>query len=211
MDVLLILYGMLFILSLVFLCFRFIEKFLRKPSPLDGHPYANFLVIINGSIFMGMNCGIAYDRLNYDYLLCTVFLFFFFTAISRALHMMFGAKSIKKDIPVALNINLIIIIFTIIVCFYILNTQKENDTLIEKIEFIRIMLPILPLSAFIGAAGKINQLLGPYSLKGVFSPGIDKQMKRILIIMAITSFIPLGGLAIPFWIWVYHRKFKNSY
>lgn len=72
-----------------------------------------------------------------------------------------------------------------------------------------------PLSLFIAAIASClgllagifqgGALLHPFSWAQLREPTISRRTRLALITLALTAILPLGGLAIPFWIWSRQR------
>lgn len=65
-----------------------------------------------------------------------------------------------------------------------------------------ILTPLWSLGLFCGFGG---WLLRPFSWRHVFDRRLPRRLRTILGFVVLTAAVPLGGLAIPFWIYVRHR------
>jgi hypothetical protein len=64
------------------------------------------------------------------------------------------------------------------------------------------LTPLWSLALFAGMGG---WLLHPFRLRHLFDRRLPRSARGILAAVALTAALPLGGLAIPFWIYARHR------
>ena len=64
------------------------------------------------------------------------------------------------------------------------------------------LTPLWSVALFFGLGG---WLLHPFRLRHLFDRRLPGSLRGALAAVALTSAIPLGGLAIPFWIYAHYR------
>jgi uncharacterized membrane protein YhdT len=64
------------------------------------------------------------------------------------------------------------------------------------------LTPLVSLGLFLFLGG---WLLRPFSWRHVLDPRLPRQFRAVLALVSLTAVLPLGGLAIPFWIYARHR------
>ncbi len=77
-----------------------------------------------------------------------------------------------------------------------------NASLLRKLEAFLWLTPALSISLFVALGG---YLLRPFTLRHLLDARFPLRKRAIVGLTALTAVIPLGGLAIPFWIYAHHR------
>jgi len=52
-------------------------------------------------------------------------------------------------------------------------------------------------------------LLRPFSLRDLRNPALSRPLRRSLLFLAVMAVLPLGGLAVPAWIWIRYRYWPD--
>jgi len=74
--------------------------------------------------------------------------------------------------------------------------------LARSLEIALVLTPVWSLGLFL-ALGR--WLLRPFTLRHLADPRLPFRSRAILAGVALTAALPLGGIAIPFWIYAHHR------
>lgn len=64
-------------------------------------------------------------------------------------------------------------------------------------------IPLLLLRRF------LLHLLRPFSLRDLLNPAFSRPLRRSLLFLTATAVLPLGGLAVPAWIWIRYRYWPD--
>jgi len=70
---------------------------------------------------------------------------------------------------------------------------------------LRICVWLTPLWAILFTARQAGWLLRPFHFRQLGSNELPRKVRASLAFLVLTAAVPLGGLAIPFWIYAYHR------
>ncbi len=81
-----------------------------------------------------------------------------------------------------------------------------NETVRQVLmQLLRCCAWLTPLWAILFAARQAGWLLRPFQLRQLGSNELPRKVQASLAFLVLTAAVPLGGLAIPFWIYAYHR------
>lgn len=68
------------------------------------------------------------------------------------------------------------------------------------------MVPMLPLFIL---RQLLADLLKPFGLRDIVNPKRSRPLRRALLFLTVTALLPLGGLAVPAWIWIRYRHWPD--
>ncbi len=80
--------------------------------------------------------------------------------------------------------------------------ENRIETFLATYEVLAALTPLWSLGLFLALGG---WLLRPFSWKHVFDRRLPRRLRATLALLALTAALPLGGLAIPLWIYTRHR------
>lgn len=80
--------------------------------------------------------------------------------------------------------------------------KTRVETFLAAYEVLTALTPLWSLGLFLALGG---WLLRPFSWRHVLDDALPRRLRATLAFVALTAALPLGGLAIPFWIYARHR------
>jgi hypothetical protein len=80
--------------------------------------------------------------------------------------------------------------------------KTRIETSLATYEFMTALTPLWSLGLFLALGG---WLLRPFSWRHVFDRRLPRRLRAAIAFIVLTAALPLGGLAIPFWIYARHR------
>ena len=83
--------------------------------------------------------------------------------------------------------------------------RKDESLLHRFLLILSVLIVLSPLWNFILFFTLRGWLLRPFSLKHVFDRRLLLRFRAVLLFMVLSAALPLGGLAVPFWIYARHR------
>ncbi len=72
-------------------------------------------------------------------------------------------------------------------------------------QLLRVCVWLTPLWAVLLGVTRAGWLLRPYGWRQLLSDQLPRRVRTSLVFLLLTAALPLGGLAIPLWIYVHHR------
>jgi len=84
-------------------------------------------------------------------------------------------------------------------------SRKVTPLEVRDVAIVAISLVVLMAYGFFVGATTVCWLLRPFTRQHLTSPHLPLRFRAVLWTMVATALLPLGGLAVPFWIWARHR------
>lgn len=171
----------------------------RWPSlhELEGHPYGRYLALVPVTCLSGLVFGslLAYGCVSSAglFLAAAGLLALLLLLLSMPLSALAGAP-VQSDPTGA---PWFVLWFAVTLLGAALGPNQ-----VRALEPLFLLAPIWGLGLFLALG---PWLLRPFTLRSVTDRRLPTKTRAILITMAITAALPLGGLAIPFWIYAHHR------
>jgi hypothetical protein len=67
------------------------------------------------------------------------------------------------------------------------------------------LVQAIPLLGLLAGLALLPALLRPFTWRHIFDRRLPFGFRTVLTVLALTAILPLGGLAVPFWIWARQR------
>ncbi len=84
----------------------------------------------------------------------------------------------------------------------------EADVAPRTLNPLALIASAVPLGVLLGA-GLLPALLHPFSLGQLRRGELPPDIRRAVVFLAVTALLPLGGLAIPAWLWLKDRRWTG--
>jgi hypothetical protein len=185
------------LMGLVVMAFRSVQRLLGSASRLaflDGHPYATYLAATQLVFFWGIVMGQGFYSNDSSLISASLF----FLGVGGCLiHILSTARasSLESSDKVENSTVFWVILFFGLV---VLAFRRIDYRPLDELWWVG-----PALGALLGA-GLLEWLIHPFSPRQILSETGTR--RRQLLFMALTAILPLGGLAIPVWIWLRHRR-----
>lgn len=168
---------------------------------LEKHPYGRYLALVPVTCLSGLVAGslLAYGCISSAGLLLTAagFSALLLLVVLMPLSALAGSP-VQSDSTGALWFMLW---FELTILGAVLWLQPALD-LVRSLEMAFLLAPLWSLGLFLTLG---PWLLRPFTLRSLTDRRLPPKARTILVAIAITAALPLGGLAIPFWIYAHHR------
>ncbi len=167
---------------------------------LDHHPYAAYLVTTQLTFVMGAAAGMCLYKESGETLAGVYFWagsVGFFAAFVRMFPPVAG-----KDLRYPWDVLWMALSFALLSSSFSMTQAPANVH--REMALLRLVVLNSPFfSAY--AVAQVPWLLRPFTAKDVLSPGLPRRLRLTLAFLVLTTALPLGGLAIPLWIFARHR------
>ncbi len=190
------------IAELTFLAMRVIGWFLRREMPYQ--PYGRALTLTQLALAAGLLFGPlleAGDAPHTGLLLQAIGIG---TAVASTL--LFAPVSYLLMLPgrqVLVTLAWVVLFFELFVAGTILGGHPElAPPFLHLFKTAILLSPVWSLALFLGLRG---WLLNPFELRHLFERRLPGKARAALAAVILTAAVPLGGIAIPFWIYAHHR------
>ncbi|HWM90877.1 MAG TPA: hypothetical protein VN493_08930 [Thermoanaerobaculia bacterium] len=88
----------------------------------------------------------------------------------------------------------------------LLGSDGPAPSLLRNVETLLLLAPLWSLVLFLALGG---WLLRPFTLRSLADRRLPLRARAILAIVVVSAALPLGGLAVPFWIYAHHRLWPD--
>ena len=109
----------------------------------------------------------------------------------------------RPGLQVFVTLAWVLLFFEIFVTGAVMCAQPELAP--PFVMFFKLALALTPLWGFALLCGLREWLLHPFRLQHLFDQRLPGSFRAALAVIALTAALPLGGLAIPFWIYAQNR------
>lgn len=179
----------------------------RWPSlrEMNRHRYGLFLALAPAVLLSGFLLGSLQaqgDVTTVGKLLVVLALSSLWLTVGAILLSSLASRSVQAEATVALWF---LLWFELICCGIVLTIDPDSPLAgILTVSFL--LSPIWSLGLYLALG---QRLLKPFTLRHLADPRLPFRNRLILGAVALSALLPLGGLAIPFWIYVYHRSWER--
>jgi hypothetical protein len=194
--------GIIFmVVGLIFQGARWCAQIFRishLADKLTRHPYGRYLILTPLALMAGMVGALLIERGQIELFGGLLVVCSTFWALGSGLCLVLQKPNQVRATGLWGSLSLAFVVLGGLIYVGIWNLQS----IIFITRLLAILTPLLALILW-GALG--GWLLRPFSWWSVLDRNLPLRLRAVLAILVVTATLPLGGLAIPFWIYARHR------
>ncbi len=173
-------------------------RILRLADGLNHHPYGRYLLLTQLALLAGIEGAFLVGAGKVE----QFGILLFWSADLCGLYV--GLRLIMQSSAPSSNLSLWGCLFMAVSCLggLIYLDVGNRQQLVHLLYILTLLAPLWSLGLFLALGG---WLLRPFSWWHVFDRRLPRRLRAVLAFVALTAALPLGGLAIPFWIFARHR------
>gem|GEM_PF-4922059 len=164
---------------------------------LDNHPYGRSIFYSHGSLLAGVAGGAFAAQGETKNLGWSLILYFSMFVLASGFFFLFSSY-LNQGWRESDLVLWVVSLFGMAL-FYLLVLRPASAP------WLRCLMALLPLSAVAYGLARGDRLLYPFSWKDLRDHRLPRNVRRMLTAVAVTAVLPLGTLAIPFWIYARQR------
>ena len=173
----------------------------RLGESLNRHPYGRYLLLTQTAFLAGIYGGTILRQTSLEqigFLLC---LSAALCAVMTVIFLLLPTGASPRGPDMALW-GLLYLALAALGGLIALQGEAWRASLLSFLRVSAVLSPLWSICLFLAFGG---WLLSPFSWRHVFDRRLPRRSRTVLGFMAVSSVIPLGGLVVPFWIYVRHR------